>query len=97
MNFNRYSKIINIAIQVAEFSDTKSSVQYSFRQHLNGLLFLSTIIKWHNYLFKNQTDNGVAVSGLSKEKENWFRINRTNSKKISIVFKIIMFDSGMDP
>ena len=61
------------------------------------LLFLSTIIKWHNYLFKNQTDNGVAVSGLSKGKENWFRINRANSKKISIVFKITMFDSGMDP
>ena len=78
---------------MAEFSDTESSVQYSFRQHLNGLLFLSTIIKCHNYLFKNQTDNGVAVPGLSKGKENWFRINRKNSKKISIVFEITAFDN----
>lgn len=97
MNFNRYSKIINISIQVAEFRDTESSVQYSFRQHFNVLLSLSTIIKCHNYLFKNQTDSGVAVCGLSKGKEDWFRINRKNSRKISIVFKITMFDSGMDP
>ena len=96
MNFNRYSKIINIAIQVAESRDTESSVQYSFRQHFNVLLSLSTIIKCHNYLFKNQTDNGVVVSRLSKGKENWFRINRKNFKKIFIVFKITMFDSVMD-